>query len=207
MNAIVDPAVLSKEVPTVIGTPWEGGFFAGIFTMGADVYAQVVAPKAEGDHAPIVWHPDYKVITGADSFFDGLANTKAMAEAGSALAQWSLDLRIAGFDDWHIGARDQVELLYRGLKPTTEENYVYRSGDNPSSLPVGYPYTIHLPGQTSVELFREGAAEAFEDTWYWTSTQYSADYAWDQYFDGGTQSNAGKDDKGRARAVRRFKIS
>lgn len=207
MNSNVDPAILSKEVPTVFGAPWEGGYFAGIFTIGADVYGQVVASKAEGEHDRTIWHPKYEEIAGAGSFFDGLANTKAMAEAGSELAQWTLDLRIAGFDDWHIGARDQVELLYRGFKPTTEENYVYRNGDNPSSLPVGYPYSIHLPGQTPVELFRKGAAEAFEDVWYWTSTQYSALDAWYQDFDGGGQHADGKDDKGRARAVRRVKIS
>jgi hypothetical protein len=207
MNAITNLPLAKQEVPTVFGTPWEGGFFAGIITFNGDVFAQVVAPKADGDLGPAIWHPDYKLITGADSFFDGLANTKAMAEAGSAIAQQVLELRIAGFNDWHIGARDQVELLYRGFKPTTEENYVYRSGDNPSSLPVGYPYSIHLPGQTPVELFREGGAEAFEDALYWSSTQYSAYFAWDQYFDNGLQYDALKYSRGRVRAVRRVKIS
>jgi hypothetical protein len=206
MNAISNLPLAKQEVPTVFGTPWEGGFFAGIITFNGDVFAQVVAPKADGDLGPAIWHPDYKLITGADSFFDGLSNTKAMAEAGSEIAQQVLDLRISGFDDWHIGARDQVELLYRGFKPTTEQNYVYRSGDNPSSLPVGYPYSIHLPGQTPVELFREGGAEAFADEWYWTSTQYSAHDAWYQDFTDGNQSAYYKDGRGRVRAVRRVKI-
>jgi hypothetical protein len=206
MNAISNLPLAKQEVPTVFGTPWEGGYFAGIITFNGDVFAQVVAPKNEGDLGPVIWHPDYKLIEGADSFFDGLANTKAMAEAGSEIAQQVLELRIGGFDDWHIGARDQVELLYRGFKPTTEENYVYRSGDNPSSLPVGYPYSIHLPGQTPVELFREGGAESFADEWYWTSTQYSALSAWYQGFADGYQGADGKDGKGRLRAVRRVKI-
>jgi hypothetical protein len=207
MNAITNLPLAKQEVPTVLGTPWEGGYFAGIITFNGDVFAQIVAPKADGDLDLAIWHPDYKLITGADSFFDGLANTKAMAEAGSAIAQQVLELRISGFDDWHIGARDQVELFYRGFKPTTEENYVYRSGDNPSSLPVGYPYSIHLPGQTPVELFREGGVEAFEDAWYWSSTQYSAYGAWYQYFGNGDQYGAFKSYKGRVRAVRRVKIS
>ncbi|MFM0357960.1 hypothetical protein PQR12_31095 [Paraburkholderia nemoris] len=207
MNAISNLPLAKQEVPTVFGTPWEGGYFAGIITFGGDVFAQVVAPKADGDLDLAIWHHDYKLIAGTDSFFDGLANTQAMAEAGSAIAQQVLELRIAGFDDWHIGARDQVELLYRGFKPTTEENYVYRSGDNPSSLPVGYPYSIHLPGQTPVELFREGGAEAFEDTRYWTSTQYSAYDAWFQDFAGGGQGAGYEGSKGRVRAVRRVKIS
>lgn len=206
MNSIVDIAAVSKDVPTKFGTEWEGGYFGGILTFGGDVYGQVISPKALGDLGPAIWHRDYSLIDGAGSFFDGLGNTKAMAEAGSEIAQQVLDLRINGRDDWHIGARDQVELMYRGFKPTTDENYVYRNGDNPSSLPVGYPYSIHLPGQTPVELFREGTAEAFEATWYFTSTQYSAGNAWGQDFDDGTQYYALKYYIGRFRAVRMIKI-
>jgi hypothetical protein len=206
MNSIVDLSAVSKDVPTKFGTEWEGGYFGGILTFGGDVYGQVIAPKAAGDLGPAIWHPDEKLIAGADSFFDGLSNTQAMAEAGSEIAQKVLDLRINGRDDWHIGSRDQVELMYRGLKPTTDENYVYRYGDNPSSLPPGYPYTLHLPGQTEVELFRDGGAEAFESTWYFTSTQCSAYYAWFQYFGDGCQYTTYKYDGGRFRAVRMIKI-
>ena len=207
MNALIDLSNIANDVPTKFGTPWEGGFFGGIHSFGGDVYAQIIAPKAVGEHQPTVWHRDYDLIVGADSFFDGLANTKAMAEAGSEIAQWTLSLRIAGRDDWHIASRDQHEPLYRHLKPTDAENWVYRNGDNPSSLPVGYPYTKLLPGQTDVELFRKGGEEAFEADWYWTSTQYSAGLAWGQGFAGGGQDVADKDDQGRVRAVRRLKIS
>ncbi|MGA5724614.1 DUF1566 domain-containing protein [Ralstonia thomasii] len=202
MNSVVNGIV----VPTIIGTSWEGGFYAGLISYGGDVYAQVTANKAEGEHKPAIWLPDYTEIKGADSFFDGLSNTKAMAEAGSEIAQWALECRIAGFDDWAIPARDQLELQYRGFKPTDDENDVYRYGDNPSSLPPGYPYTIHLPGQTPVELFREGAAEAFEASWYWSSTQYSAGTAWGQDFYGGYQDYAGKGSKDRVRLVRSIKL-
>ncbi|SMG00363.1 hypothetical protein BSIN_3433 [Burkholderia singularis] len=129
-----------------------------------------------------------------------------MAEAGFAIAERVLELRIGDFDDWFIPARDQLELACRGLKPTSEDNYVWRNGDNPSSLPPGYPYTIHLPGQTEVELFREGGAEAFDDDWYWASTQYSAYGAWNQDFGDGRQGSASKDDKGRVRAFRSIKL-
>lgn len=207
MNAIAEIKDLSSDVPTVIGTPWEGGFFDGVYAIGQDVFAQVAAPKALGEIGPRIWHRNTELlIPGADSFVDGLANTIAMAEAGSELAQKVLELRIAGFDDWHIGARDQVELQYRHLKPTDDENYVYRHGDNPSSLPVGYPYSLHLPGQTSVNLFRQGGSEAFEPTWYWSSTQYSANLAWLQDFGGGLQFAYGKVYRGLVRAVRRFKV-
>jgi hypothetical protein len=207
MNAILNLSDISKDVPTVIGTSWEGGFYAGLISYNGDVYAQVAASKADGQlPGSHEWGKYGTQIAGADSFFDGLSNTKAMAESGLVIAERVLDLRIGGFDDWHIPARDQLELAYRGFKPTTEENSVYRYGDNPSSLPPGYPYTLLLPGQTSVELFREGGAEAFNDDWYWTSTQYSALYAWYQTFDDGHQYYAYKSHSGRVRAFRSIKL-
>lgn len=205
MNMIVDHATLG--VPTIVGTPWEGGFYVGLLGYNGDVYAQVAAPKAQGQLPDThEWGTYGKSISGACSFFDGLSNTKAMAESGLVIAGRVLELRIGGFDDWHIPARDQLELAYRGFKPTSEENDVYRYGDNPSSLPSGYPYTLLLPGQTPVELFREGSAEAFDDEWYWTSTQYSAGSAWHQGFDGGGQSSASKSSSGRVRAFRSIKL-
>lgn len=203
MNAIIK----SSAVPTVIGTPWEGGFYAGLISFSGDVYAQVVASKAEGQLSGVhAWGKYGTEIPGAGSFFDGFSNTKAMAEAGLVIAERVLELRIGGFDDWHIAARDQLELAYRGLKPTDDENYVYRNGDNPSSVPPGYPYSIHLPGQTAVELFRNDGAEAFDASWYWSSTQSSAYGAWHQGFDDGYQDTAYKGLKGRVRAFRSIKL-
>jgi len=40
--------------------------------------------------------------------------------------------------------------------------------------------------------------------WYWTSTQYSDDDAWGQYFNDGSQGYDDKSYEGRVRAVRRF---
>lgn len=207
MNAVIDSSKLGDSVPTVIGTPFEGGYYGGIFTFGGDVYANIVSSKALGEFSDVQWGKYGKLITGADSFFDGLANTLAMAESGSEIAQRVLDLRIAGRDDWHIGARDIVEMQYRHFKPTAADNYVYRHGENPGSLPVGYPYTVHFPGQTPVDLFREGGPEAFEAELYWTSTQSSAYGAWLQYFSVGCQDLASKNLGCRVRAVRRLKIS
>lgn len=203
MNAILKPS----EVPTIIGAPWEGGFYAGRISYNGDVYMQVAAPKAEGQlPGAHEWGKYGTDVKGASSFFDGFSNTKAMAESGLVIAERVLELRIAGFDDWHIPSRDQLELAYRGFKPTTEENWVYRNGDNPSSLPPGYPYTIHLPGQTEVGLFRKGSAEAFDDEWYWSSTQHSAHCAWGQYFVDGGAGYPGKLCYGRVRAFRSIKI-
>lgn len=203
MNAIATPAA---TVPATIGAPFEGGFYGGQIRMGDTLYAVCWAPKAQGDIKG-AWQPGYTDAPGACSYFDSAANTQAMADAGSDIAKQVLALDIGGVTGWSIPARDVLELAYRHLKPTTEENYIYRSGDNPSSVPAGYPYTEESPAKTTVEAFQEGGAEAFEEDWYWSSTQYSGSNAWTQHFDDGYQLYDSKSDEGRCRAVRLIQLS
>jgi hypothetical protein len=186
-----------------------GERFAGkILIPGQGVYGIIVAPKALGHHDDTAWAKSTKSVPGASSFFDGLANTRAMAEAGSKLAQWALGLAIDGQSDWYLPSRDELELCYRAFKPTTDENYCWR-GDNPSSVPVGYAYSPESPAQTEIKAFRKDGAEAFERAWYWTSTQSAggAGYAWMQGFDDGTQDYGRKSSGYLARAVRRVLIN
>lgn len=192
------------EIPTVAGTPFGGGFYVGRLHVGAQAFALIVSP-ATGGELQGAWGKSGTDVPGARSFFDGLANTLAMAEAGSKLARQALALNLGGFTDWYLPARDELELLYRHLKPTTEENWRYR-GDNPSSIPVGYAYSAELPAQTTAEAFRADGAEALADEWYWSSTQLSAHTAWDQFFGIGGQYFDYKGDEYRARVVRRFLI-
>jgi len=200
-------AIAKVQVPETAGTPFGGGFYVGRFHVGTAEYALVVAPKAMGETKGI-WGEYGQDVPGARSCFDGLANTKAMAETGSELATWALGLDINGFRDWYLGSRDEVEMCYRALKPTTDENYcTFRDGDNASSIPVGYPYTEQEPAQTIAEAFRAGAAEAFDAVWHHSSTRCSRSSAYGQYFDDGSQRYYGKTSRARARAVRRILIS
>ena len=202
MNAIAKAAL-----PT-IGTAYEGGFFAGLFTLNGDTYGLVVSHKADGEVAASCWGDYPQNVEGAISCNDGLANTQAMAKAGAHLATRLLALDINDFTDWYLPSRDELELLYRNLKPTAERNYCsFRDGDNPSSLPAGYPYTAEAPGQVDVQAFADGGAEAFEPRWYWASTQSSPYVACIQDFDDGGQGYGPKDNETRARAVRRFKVT
>lgn len=199
MNAQVKMPL--NELPT-IGAALGGGFYAGQININGEAHALVVAPKASGETTG-EYGKYGQDIAGAKSYSDGLANTDAMAETGSDLAKWARGLSIGGYTDWAIPARDQLELLYRNLKPSSDENLAsFRDGDNPSSIPLGYPYTEEAPAQTTVEAFKEGGAEAFDQVWHFASTQSSAPSAWYQDFDDGSQGWYYKNFKGRARAVR-----
>jgi hypothetical protein len=201
-------ALNPNTLPTVAGTPFEGGFYVGRFQLDGAEYALIVSPKAQGELDEASWGKRGENLDAARSCNDGLANTQAMAEAGSDLARWMLALDINGFTDWYLPSRDELELCYRHLKPTTQANWAsFRDGDNPSSLPAGYPYTEESPAQTSAEAFRENGEQAFEAAWHWASTQYSPNTAWFQGFVGGPQDTGHKVTDSRARAVRRFKVT
>lgn len=193
------PAVTLPE----IGQPFGGGFFSGITRDPATGkrYLNITAGAA---HELVgAWGKYGEKIEDADSFTDSRANTEAMAASGSELAQKVLALDIGGFTDWAIPARDVQELQYRHFKPTTEENWAgRRDGDNPNSEPVGLLYSEESPTQTSIEVFQEDGPEAFRDTWYWSSSQRSAYYAFYMYFDVGFQLYSGKIHELRVRPVR-----
>jgi hypothetical protein len=195
------------EAPAVVGAPYGGGFYAGLIRIGDAVHAVVVAPKALGETIAAWDDADEPAeIPGAGSYFDGAANTTAMAEAGPRLGKWVQALEINGHTDWHIPSRDELEICYRALKPTTETNTRF-SGDNPSAVPVTWPYALQAPAQTSAAVFQGKGEEAFEPRWYWSSTQCSDSLAWSQYFLNGFQGDDSKSYEGRARAVRTIQLT
>lgn len=95
-----------------IGQPFAGGFYAGrVFFDGAE--HAVIDAGLEFQLEAQWWdrggpRPD---IRGAKSFEDGLANTIAMAEAGSAVAQKVLRLVIRGTSGWYIPSIRELELM------------------------------------------------------------------------------------------------
>jgi hypothetical protein len=199
----------SNEILPILGTGMAGGFYAGRIRIDGALFALIVAPKAEGQRNDVAWSDDYIDIPSAKSFNDGLANTNAMAEAGNELAKLARDLRIAGHDDWYLPSLDELEVIYRNLKPTTQENDCWvRSGINLNAVEPTHPYTPTFPMQTKAELFMAGGAEAFEPGWYWSREQLAAypGFAWCQSFAYGGQGIRCTYSKLFARAVRRVAI-
>lgn len=200
-------SAVEKAAPAVttpaIGQAYGGGFVTGITRDPATGKRSLHITAGAAHELVGKWGEYGDKIEGADSFTDSLANTQAMAAAGSELAAKVLALNIEGLADWAIPARDVQELQYRHFKPTTEENWENsRNGDNPHSEPAGQLYSAEAPLQTVHTAFQEGGAEAFRDTWYWSSSQRSANIAFGMVFGVGGQSISGKGYELRVRPVR-----
>lgn len=190
------------------GGELEGGYYAGKIQRADGVYALIVAPKASGQSS-LQWKNDNTTSGGCKSLNDGAANTAYMVANGNSTtypaAHFCNNLVINGYSDWYLPARDELEIAYRNLKPTTDSNYVAGrgkssyvytinndvSGDtmgvNRHSIPAGAAYTTSNPAQTSLAAFKQGGAESFysdANSYHWSSTEYRSTIAWNQGFSG-----------------------
>lgn len=195
--------------PSSVGLPYGGGYYAGKIVTGGVTYALIVAPKAQGGETQLAWKTSNTTTAGTTSINDGLANTNAMIAAGASAhpaANFCNNLSINGYDDWYLPAKDELEILYRYLKPTINANNT-SSGANTSSVPTTGNYTSGSPAQTSVTIFKTGNSEVFiTSSPYWSSTEYSSSNGWIQFFTSGDQVNVNKTNTGRVRGVRRIAI-
>ena len=179
----VGTALYIPEPYAVIGSPLGGGFFAGEMVIDGVPYALVVAPKAEGERMELRYKgKDRGTPDGTDSDDDGFANTDRTNDDNHPAAQFCRSLRVGGHDDWYLPSRDELAMICRNLGP------------NRKNVP---------------ESFKSGAEEAFEEEWYWSSTEYapSSGYAWFVGFSGGHQDNRLKLGNFGVRAVRKIKLT
>lgn len=114
------------DLPTLAGTPYGGGIYAGRYFIGDRAFALIVAPAETGELATTTWGKINRV-TGAESYVDGLANTEAMAASGSALAQWARALRIGDCDDWYIPSRLEALLAFGELQSAFQHDWYWTS--------------------------------------------------------------------------------
>ena len=130
-----------------------------------------------------------------------------MNNASHPAAQFCEGLTIGGFSDWYLPAKNELEVCYYNLKPTTNTNNT-SSGINANAVPArASNYTSGSPAQTSAAAFiTSTGAEAFTVNNYWSSTQISAMYAWTQLFQTGYQFSGDKVSYYFVRAVRRVAV-
>jgi hypothetical protein len=197
-------------------------------------YRLIVAPKSSGDNASVAFkNANTAAPVATQTLTNGPAATAAMVAADTStvypLAHWADGLSIGGFSDWYAPARDELELIWRNLKPVTNNNdtsdrpksaIAYTNGGNIDDLsadthgvnrhsdPAGAAYTSTVPAQTSVAAFQSGGAEALEtgSVRYWSSSELSSVKAWAQNYltsFPGSHDSSDKTNANRARAVRR----
>lgn len=138
-----------------VGQSLGGGFFAGrIFFDGAE--HAVIDAGREFEVLAQWWEQPGPRITvrGAKSFHDGYANTRAMAEAGSAIARKVLGVTIRGQRGWHLPSIEQLQVMKSNLLQLPDWG-LYRAVDRAG-----------------------GPAQAFTHAEYWTSTQNAAGSSW-----------------------------
>ena len=184
-------------VPTVIGQAFRGGYYAGKIATGGGGIAThylVVADKSVGQSSTLKWSAS-QVTTGVTSTINGPTNSASLASLGYPMASFCENLNTGGYTDWYMPAKDELEVLYYFLKPNTNSNWT-SSGSNAYAVspePISSNYSSGSPAQTSATSFRTGASsQEFSAVFYFSSTEYSANDAWAQTFNDGTQSNANK---------------
>jgi len=196
-------------LPRVIGSAYEGGFYAGqISTSGNGIpdYNLVVGPVASAQ-STLKWKLVNTTTAGTSSDIDGPANSAAMNDITHPAAQFCEGLTIGGFSDWYMPATNELEVCYYNLKPTTQLNNT-GSGINPNAVPArASNYTTGTPAQTTAAAFiTSTGAEAFANDVYWSSTQVSAIYARRQIFGNGVIYGDNKIVDCKVRAIRRVAV-
>jgi hypothetical protein len=193
-----------------IGSAFGGGYFAGqISTAGNGIadYNLVIGPVASAENSSIQWKTSATSTPGTTSVIDGPTNSSNMNNASHPAAQFCEGLSIGGFSDWYMPAKNELEVCYYNLKPSTQTNST-GSGTNTNAVPSrGSNYTSGTPAQTSATAFQSGGSEAFQQAAYWSSTERTATYAWGQNFFTGYQDNSTyKSSSFRVRAIRRVAV-
>ena len=192
-----------------IGAAFGGGFYAGqISTAGNSIadYNLVIGPVSSAQNISIQWKTTNTTTAGTTSVIDGPTNSSNMNNASHPAAQFCEGLTVGGFSDWYMPAKNELEVCYYNLKPTTTNNNT-GYGTNTNAVPSrGSNYTAGTPAQTSAAAFKDTGAEDFALDLYWASTEASATDAWVQYFKPGGQYNGDKDVLSHVRAIRRVAV-
>lgn len=214
----IHQAVVSTFVdPLPIGSAYQGGYYAGeISTSGNGVatHRLVVSPKSSGQSQK-AWKTTSTSTAGTSSVIDGPTNSSNMNNASHPAAQFCEGLTIGGYSDWYMPAKNELEVLYYNLKPTTDSNDT-SSGANTNAVPSrASNYSSGTPAQTSATDFKTGGGQEITATdGFLSSTEAGAAVAWGQFFSfvksttSGTQANnIGKTNSDfSVRAVRRVAI-
>lgn len=165
MGSTAKPVSSATGVPA-IGEYWpgEGGVNGGLF-QGGDRPFYLIVPEGEDAQAELEWGGYGIELDGAQSPWDGQANTAYLAgsnrEHDHPAAQFCANFERDGHKDFYLMSRREATFLE-------------------ATVP-----------------------DLFAKRWYWTSSQFSANYAYNVDFGVGWLDDSGKNDERLVRPVRR----
>lgn len=109
-------------------SPENGGVFAGIMRgeNGQPDYYLFV-PSNIANSPKLAWGGYGDEIANANHTFDGLANTKALADGKHPAADWAASLNINGFNDYYLPARRELSLCYANVPELFEKEWHWSS--------------------------------------------------------------------------------
>lgn len=172
MLTLLAPGAVIVRAPSAtpaLGEVWpgQGGVFAGTVRGrdGKPSHHLIVAPEnSEGIN--LQYGGRGQVTEGADSPWDGKANTEALnnAESSHPAAEFAACYEREGHSDYYLGSHAEMGIAWANVP------------------------------------------ELFSKTWYWTSSQSSANDAWLQYFGDGYQCYYDEYNEGRVRPVRQIPV-
>ena len=202
------------NVPSVIGQAFGGGYYAGqIGVSSVATHYLIIGPVSTAE-TTLAWKNANTATPNSDSAIDGPQNTADMVADGNSTvypcAHFCNNLSTGGQTDWYMAARNELEICYFNLKPTTTSNDT-GSGINANAVPSrGSNYTAGNPAQTTSTDFRSTGAEDFATVFYWSSTTApapsSATASSGQRFNDGQQYANAKSYAYKVRAVRRVAV-
>jgi len=201
-------------LPLVIGQAYEGGYYAGQIGVGGVATHNLVVGPVASAVSSLQCKNANTAIPGADSVIDGPQNTADMVADGNSTVypagHFCNDLVIGGYTDWYMPAKNELEVCYYNLKPTTQANTT-SSGINANAVPArASNYTSGTPAQTTAVVFQTGNAEAYAISpgggSYWSSTEKLSTNQWTQDFQNGNQYGDPKTGSYRVRAIRRVAV-
>lgn len=211
-SAASNSITTSEAAPTVIGQAYGGGYYAGqIGVSSVATHYIVVGPLASAENASLQWKTTNTSTSGTSSNIDGPTNSANMNNASHPAAQFCKALTVGGYTDWYMPAKNELEICYYNLKPTTTSNNTNppasQRGANPNAVPArSSGYTSGDPAQTSATIFRDTGSQYFTAGGYWTSTEYNDGNGLRQLFNIGSQYYSGKNSTQRVRAIRRVAV-
>ena len=184
----------SDQKAPAIGEPFQGGYYAGNFTLGGSLYALVVAPKAQGDLYFSSSLRGTENSTGSNnagrSVIDGLDNSNRALRIAHKTVR---SLTIGGFTDWYIPSHYELELIYFNLSsgkylPSTLAPYSFSGHSVVTSYapypfigkeykaPAGNPYAVPARGEFTTYAtyppLSGYSANRAENPTYWSKFSY-----------------------------------